>query len=322
MASGEQDWGNYWQGRASDEALVGVGVENNEKLAAFWRGQFEELPKDTKILDMACGAGSVLKHAHELGFTDLTGADISGDAIATLKNTLPEVRGVVAPADKTEFKDQAYGFVTSQFGFEYAGGRAQVLAAAREMARLICKGGQFTAICHIQGGGIEQEVSGHLREIGTIEKTQFISASKAVFNAAFAAEAAHTPRSKAAYDKAATSLARPRDELVAYITSKGGANDPMSALATHLYNGTLEMFKKRQAYALGDIIGWLDGMAAQITAYKGRMDSMKTAALSEYLAADILGEFTKLGFETRSLEKLYLVNDGKPAAWILSANLQ
>ncbi len=315
----EQDWSNYWQGRASGEALVGVGVENNEKLTTFWQDQFDGLPKDTKILDMACGAGSVLKHAHGLGFSELTGADISSDAIATLKTTLPTVIGVVAPADKTGLEEGAYAYVTSQFGFEYAGGRRQVLAAAREMARLICKGGRFTALCHIQGGGIEQEVSGHLQEIEQIERIGFGQAAGAVFKTAFAAEATPSQTTKEAYDKAAAKLATPRDELVAYISSKGGANDPMNALAAHLYNGTLEMFTKRRAYSLEDITGWLGGMSAQITAYRGRMQSMKAAALSEDLAQDILSEFKSAGFKIEPLDKMYLGTDEKPAAWILKA---
>jgi len=326
MASGnEQDWGNYWQGRASHEALVGVGVENNEKLASFWQEQFAGIPKDTKILDMACGAGSVLKHAHGLGFTALTGADISKDAITTLKTTMPNVQGVVAPADKTGLKDAAYGFVTSQFGFEYAGGRKQLLAAAREMARLTSKNGRFTALCHIKGGGIEQEVSGHLQEIDKIERTNFIAAAKAVFKAAFAAEIMPSQSTKNTYDKAAENLAGPRNQLVSYISAKNSSgsirsNDPMTRLATHLYNGTLEMFQKRRAYNLPDITGWLDGMSAQITAYKGRMQSMKTAALSEEMARAILAEFSVAGFDVQPLETLSLAANGKPAAWILRAN--
>lgn len=72
MTDNEHDWSNYWQGRnatdqASDEALVGVGIENDAKLSEFWQECFSELKPEYEVLDMACGAGSVLKHAKKNG---------------------------------------------------------------------------------------------------------------------------------------------------------------------------------------------------------------------------------------------------------------
>ncbi|MBN4055841.1 class I SAM-dependent methyltransferase [bacterium AH-315-J23] len=320
--SNKQDWGNYWQGRTADssgEALVGVGIEHNEKLATYWTACFDGLNKNSKVLDMACGAGSVLRHAKANGFTDLSGVDISHDAIASMQKEFPNAVGIVASVDATGLTDGRYDLVVSQYGFEYAGSNRQVMAAAHEMTRLVSNEGQFIALCHIKGGGIEQEVSGHLHDIKGLAKFGFITASKAVFLALDAAERTPTLTSKMAYEKATQALADPRDKLTAWIKTGQGSGSEIHRLGQHLYNGTIALFARRKAFSLADIMSWLDGMQNEIDAYKGRMQSMKQSALSEKDACNILSVFKDVGFATDKPEQFYLSGDDKPAAWILRA---
>jgi len=318
----KQDWGNYWQGRTADssgEALVGVGIEHNEKLAEFWTECFDGLDKNSKMLDMACGAGSVLRHAKANGFENLSGVDISNDAIAAMQNEFPHAAGVVRSVDATGLAGASYDLVVSQFGFEYAGSNRQVLAAAREMARLVSNNGQFIALCHIKGGGIEQEVNGHLRDIKDMTKLGFIAASKAVFVALDAAEKLPTPSTKIAYEKARQALSDPRDELTKWINKGQGGGSEIHKLGQHLYSGTVDLFTRRKAFSLTDITNWLDGMQSEIDAYKGRMQSMRQSALSEKDARNILSVFKDAGFETDKPEQFFLTGDKKPAAWVLRA---
>lgn len=315
----EQNWGNYWQGRRASEALVGVGVEHSTQLAQFWKSSFKGLKAETKVLDMACGAGAVLRHAHDLGINNLTGVDISKDAIKTMQAGLPTAVGVVSTVDNTGLTERSYDIVVSQFGFEYAGNDDDVLSCASEMARLIAPSGQFTALCHIVGGSIEQEVEGHLNDIAAIKQTGFIEAAKDVFTMAFAAEKHPGQESKLGYEKAVQNLAMPRDKLVAWIGEQQGASEQTVGLATHLYNGTLEMFSRRKAYSADDITGWLDGVAHEMQAYKGRMASMKQAALNKPQAAGIMNVFSEAGFSVEPPKTLSLETSGAPAAWILRA---
>lgn len=322
QAKNQQDWGNYWQGRAGNsagEALVGVGIEHNAKLAEFWTGCFEGLNKDSKILDMACGAGSVLRHANANGFTNLSGVDISGDAITAMKRIFPNAEGIVAPVDDTGCTGASYDLVLSQFGFEYAGSNRHVLAAAREMARLVADKGQFIALCHIKDGGIEQEVSGHLRDIKDMTKPGFITAAKALFIALDAAEKSPSLATKAAYEKATHNLANPRDKLAAWLDAGHSERSEIHKLGQHLYSGTIDLFTRRKAFSLTDIIGWLDGMQAEIDAYRGRMQSMKQSALSEKNTRNVLSVFKQAGYSIEKPEQLFLARDTQPAAWILRA---
>jgi len=324
----KQDWGNYWQGRTADssgEVLVGVGIEHNEKLAAYWTTCFNGMNKNSSVLDMACGAGSVLRHAKANGFTDLTGVDISKDAIAAMQKEFPNAEGIVAPVEATGLADGSYSLVVSQFGFEYAGSHRQVLAAAREMARLVSSDGQFIALCHIKGGGIEQEVNGHLRDIKDMTKFGFIAAAKAVFLALDAAEKTPSIATKTTYEKATQALVEPRDKLTVWINAGQGSGgevhkSEIHKLGQHLYNGTVELFTRRKAFSLADIIDWLDGMQKEIDAYRGRMQSMRQSALSEKDARNILSAFKDMGFVTENPEHFYLAGDNKPAAWVLRAS--
>ncbi len=315
----EQNWGNYWQGRTGNNvgaALVGVGIEHHEKLGAFWQDSFAGLDKHIPILDMACGAGSVLRYAHLNGFSNLSGVDISDAAIKAMQSEFPKAKGIVAPVDKTGLDPGRYGLVVSQYGFEYAGSEGQKLAAAKEMTRLLRPGGQFIALCHIKDGGIEQEVMRHLADIKLLVKTNFIPAAKAVFMAADQAEKTPTPGTIQIYQDAVKDLSNPRGRLTAWIGSGQGGSE-IHKLGQHLYSGTVDLFNRRKAYVLGDILGWLDGMQSEIDAYRGRMLSMKQAALSEKDVYKILEVFSQSGFEIEVPRKFYLQNTEKPAAWSL-----
>ena len=302
-ASNAQNWGNYWQGRAASEAgaaLVGVGVENDAQIAAFWDDILGPLPKDASILDLACGAGSVLRRAKACGLSNLTGVDISPDAITTLKAAFPDVTGVAAPADATGLDDAAFDMVASQFGFEYA----DVSKAAREAARLVKSGGQFVALAHIETGAIETEVTAQLSDARAITDTAFIPLAKALFKVDMSGG------SDADFEAALARFSPAQTELLEIAKRTGG-------LAEHLYRGTQTLYQGRVGYHLSDVEGWLDGMAAEIAAFTGRMESMRQASLSEDAAQAILDVFKTLGLNALPLDVLMLGTD--KVAWIIRA---
>ena len=101
-------WDNYWQGRASNvsgNALVEVGIENNHALKTFWLEIFKPLEKSAHIVDFACGAGSVLEHAFNLGFLNLSGVDVSQKALDVMLAKIPTANGICAPVNKIDQTD-------------------------------------------------------------------------------------------------------------------------------------------------------------------------------------------------------------------------
>jgi len=262
-------WSNYWQGR---------------------EGEF---------LDLACGAGTVLKQAAELGFTDLTGLDYSAEATRVLSAQMPDVKTVTASAAETGLESGAYTTIVSQFGLEYAGAEA----AFAEAARLLASGGRIETVMHMSGGAIEAEVKGHALHCATILHSQFIEKAAALFAGAYAAD-----RAKA--DGLMSQMMTARDQVSALV------KPDEQSLAAHLLGGTAQLWERRSAYKLEDVTGWLNGMKGEIEAYKARMDSMMRAALDGAMIETCTSLLREQGL-TVSFAPLSL--SGEPAAWTLSA---
>ena len=300
-----KDWGNYWQGRAASEAgaaLVGVGIETDAEISDFWAQRLGTFPKDAKILDLACGAGSVTRRAAVLGLTDVTGLDISEDAIATLKAEFPDVTGIVASADETGLPRDSFDVVASQFGFEYA----DAPKAAAEAARLLKTGGQFIALAHSQGSAIDAEVSRHERAANAVLESGFFAAAIDMFRADMSGA------SDAVFHKAAQAFSGPQAEVLTIAKGQGG-------LAAYLYQGTQKLFEQRRNYVLPDVVGWLEGMQGEITAYAGRMESMRRAALSRRDAEAVMHTLEAGGLIPQPLEQFTSKNSGDVIGWIISA---
>jgi len=300
MATDTTAWDNYWQGRAGDGAGALTGVEHDAELAAFWAGALADLDRGAPLLDLACGAGTVLKQAHALGFTGLTGADYAPGAIAALGEALPDVRGVVCSAANTSFEDGAFAAVVSQFGFEYAGAED----AAQEITRLVAPGGQFIALAHMAEGAIHEEVTGHHAHCRAIAESGYIQQSKTLFEKVFAGDVS-------AVEQAQTVMA-PAREVVFGLTIPG-----RPSLAAHLTQGAAKLWDDRAKYALRDINGWFDGVEAQRAAFEARMASMMVAAMDENQAKAVLDIFSKAGFNAGAPSTLQL--GGENAAWVLKA---
>ena len=319
------DWSNYWQGRTAvnaGDALVGgggVGIEQSTELADFWHSELHGFETDISVLDLACGAGSVLRHAHKMGFTNLAGIDISDAAIAAMQSTITGAIGIVGPVDKMPLKDNHYDLVVSQFGFEYAGEEKAVLNTAKEAVRILKPHGKFVAVCHIEGGGIDKEVGIHLAAINDLEATGFVQASKDFFIALNADETHPGDKNKQAFERASQALAAPRDALTKWLSQGLAGDEQIKQLGQHLFAGAADLFARRHAYALEDITGWLDGMQYEIDAYRGRMSSMQKAALNEKTCEAILDVFRQDGYEPLSPQSLHFGNETLPAAWILKA---
>ena len=300
-----QDWDNYWKGRSatdSGEALVAAGVETDVDLKHFWVNELSNFPKTSRVLDMACGAGSVLKHAHGIGFADLTGIDVSASAIQTLQSNLPDAKGIVGQTDKTGFDDQSFELVVSQYGFEYS----HIPATVSEIARLLTPGGAFIAMIHKTPGGIEAEVRANADASQSILKTGFIDVSRALF------EASMTSSDDKVFNAALDKFRPAQDALLVLARQQGG-------LAAHLYSGAQDLYNRRNAYDLADVHGWLDGMEGEISAYSGRMTDMLRAAQSKDDMAAITDMFTAEKFSCDTPEPFKSSSEGDDIGWVLRA---
>lgn len=320
--SHDKDWGNYWQGRAaksSGEALVGVGIEKSSELSNYWSRIFSALPKTTRIADFACGAGSALRHAHDAGLTELTGIDIAPDAIRVLKQAIPGVQGCVSPVHQTPFDNGSFDVIVSQFGFEYAGDYSNVLSTASEIIRLLVDGGRFEAIVHIKGGAIEQESQNSLASIKVVLGSQFIQRAQRMFEAVYAAEASATPEHQKRFMQSLVEMSQAEGRIIEWLKSSEAQGNEFTRFGLYLINSTREMFEHRGALQLMDCLSWLEKMEYEILAYRGRMESMIGAALTQEEAKGVMRLFNKQGFTAREPKPFSFDPAELPAAWMLSA---
>ena len=307
MTNGTEDWSAYWTGRGqAGEAFAGEGVETHPGLAAFWDEVFAEAVPGARVLDVACDAGSVLRRAQARGLTHLTGVDASGAALDVLARAVPGVETAEAPADALPFEADAFDLVTSQFGFEYAGE-----AAPGEMARVLAPGGRLTALVHLAGGAIEREVARAAEAADAVAVSGFVPAARALVEAEFGFRDGRA--SEAVVRAARTAFDAPQRALHA------ATRDHPSGIGQHLYAGFRQLYERRRAYDLADITRWLDGMAAELATFRGRMATMRAAVRGESAMAEIARRLEAGGLTAAAFVPFTLDGDEVPSAWRLTA---
>lgn len=278
-------WGSYWRNRAGRKTgapPVGVGIESAEELAAYWSNLFADGP-GLRILDLCCGAGAVTRHAMAAGLQDLVALDISAHAIEETRKEVPSVLGLVASADRIPLADHSVALVASQFGFEYA----DRLRAADEIGRVLKPGGAFHAFVHLKGGAIDAECRDHLARAEAIERSQYIPAVRAFYASVYAHDRAPSPERLARMDAAFERFSRAQNALVPEIQAGG--------IAAQLANGARQHYQRRHSYTEAQAMAWIDGFAAEIEAYAGRMRSMLEAAMAPDEASALLARIAPDG---------------------------
>ncbi len=315
-----QNWDNYWEGRSaqnSGNALLGVGIENNQVLTNFWEKIFKEVPKSTKLADFACGAGSVLSHANRLGLTDLTGLDVSTSAIDVLKTKIPNVVGVVGPVDKTPFELDSFDMIVSQFGFEYAGGAKKIILATNEMGRILKPEGKIALVTHIKDGAIAKECFGALDKISLIQQSGFFEVGADTFKSVYKAQKTSLPEDRQIAIQSMSNLNVNAAPIMAWLRTAGARQKEFGRFAYHLLESTHKLLLTYQKYTLGDCLSWLEAMHSEVQAYEGRMLSMTQAAIPESLIFEIRNNFINQGLRLSLPEKLFFKEGDLPAAWVL-----
>ena len=114
VSKNEKFWIDYGKAYTDKNAHGGMYKENLLKTRSKFYDIFKALGnKNVSILEAGCGSGLNLEVLNKLGFTNLSGIDISDYAIRTLKQKLPNVNTRVGTIREMPYEDEQFDVVFS-----------------------------------------------------------------------------------------------------------------------------------------------------------------------------------------------------------------
>lgn len=276
------------------------------------------MEKSTRVMDLACGAGSVLEHAHKLGFTNLTGVDVSQQALDVMLEKIPVARGICSQVDKLPQDQNSIDLIVSQFGVEYAGTRQKLHAAFQEMSRVLATKGRITIVAHAKNSVIYEGCSNSLEHAKLIDDSRFIETAKKTISSLHNNDREAAP---ATTQKLMESLNHSAEPIMAWLRNTDRSKNEFARFTYHLLESSHKLIANHAAYSKSESLNWFSGIEDEIEAYRGRMSSMTTAALSEVEISKLSEDLStgQNGLSFLPVEKLYFPPNKKLAAWVIRA---
>jgi ubiquinone/menaquinone biosynthesis C-methylase UbiE len=110
-----------------------------ERLGVF------ELPRDARVLDLACGSGEALHILHDAGFSRLYGVDVTADEQLARE---PWVEVKAGDASAIPYEDGFFDAVICMHSLHHLGGMEGIRRSLHESLRVLKPGGMLALIDH------------------------------------------------------------------------------------------------------------------------------------------------------------------------------
>ena len=168
-----EQWTRFWE-KGTPTTFFGNFDKNYDgKIAEFWNSQFEQVPDNGHILDLATGNGALAVlaagYAHQnqrnLRVTgiDYAKIDPAGLVLAELNSTIRDKLTFHSHRriEDTELSEKSVDLIISQFGFEYGEPEASVL----EASRILRQQSAIALVTHRRGSVIHRQSNDGLKEV-------------------------------------------------------------------------------------------------------------------------------------------------------------
>ncbi|HZF98142.1 MAG TPA: class I SAM-dependent methyltransferase [Pseudoxanthomonas sp.] len=144
----QQAWGAYWATGALHSCVTSYDGNYAGEIAKFWVKEFENLPKHSRVLDLATGNGAIPKllldiRGNEVQIDGVDASQISPRWLELEKHGRIRFWPKVW-MERLPFPDNTFDCVCSQFGIEYA----ERPAAWLEALRVLKTGGRLHCVLH------------------------------------------------------------------------------------------------------------------------------------------------------------------------------
>jgi SAM-dependent methyltransferase len=298
----KEAWSDYWRREGRDgEVFVDADRRKHPALGEFWRARFADAASGERVVDLASGAGSIF--ASLPGDLDMEryAVDLSTVALGLLRDRFPGTLVVAGAGDRLPFADHSFDHVVSQFGIEYAGH-----AAFAEAARLVRPGGRLTVLAHYRDGAIDARTAVELAGARFVEEQGFVDLAVELASATAQGPGPRYEAAVAAFVPAERALAQ-------------RARRDRQGVHVHLYAGFRQLYERRQHYALGDILDWLDGMRGELTKVTERLGAMHAAAMTRADLTAVEQALHGAGLCDVSTQPFTAATGQPPVAWYLAA---
>lgn len=298
----EDKWSEYWANESdAGECFVNKEGGKHPELKAFWTEQLQHLSSEkSKVIDVACGAGSIYRENENAQKLQFFALDFSFSATSRFHEAFPECSTVNASATHLPFLDNSFDVMVSQFGIEYAG-----IDAIINAPRVVKTGGKIVFLSHIEDGYIDAKNKAELEGIMLCHDIKFVEVAKRTVVAAFGDNISEKHQSLAAFMAIEPTLSQ-------------YAHTHQFGVHHHLYWGFRQLFTRRLNYQLNDITAWLDGVAKELVKSEMRLTEMRKAALSKQQIAEIRSGLRNSCMAV-DIMPFSLSGHSKPVAWKILA---
>jgi len=301
--SKQEKWSEYWQNEsASGEVFVDAQGNKHPQLAQFWSKEFGAFKHDAKIIDLACGAGSIFHAIDHHKYTRLTASDLSDVALQKLFKEISHIDTLCSSCSAMPCDDEAFDHVVSQFGIEYAGE-----AGFLEAARILNKGGSLLSLVHYRDGYIDYRNKNELSGVVVLTDSDFIGHA---IKAAIAFDSG---------DKNVIEAAVSEFMMVEPLVHKAVLAYPQG-MHVHAYNGSKQLLQDFSKYTLKDVITWLNNMQHELLKCKERLTDMRAVTFCEQRMQTLVHALGEADMYDISAVLLTLEGHDKAVGWILRAH--
>ena len=295
-------WSEYWNNQGiSGEVFVNKAGDRHPRLASYWQTQLSGAHATSKIIDLACGAGSVFADLGESHSYTLIGADLSTDALELLRERLPSAYVVSCALSQLPFPESSFDLVVSQFGIEYAG-----VESFADAGNLVASGGRIAILCHLEGGYIDTRNRGMLAGAQEVIESGFVERSVELVKAAFTGQSDLIQKAEAQFT--------PAQRRVSAILEQNP-----EGIHNHVYFGFKQLYERRAHYDVSDITNWLELLHPDVEKNILRLTQTREAACSEVEIKQVCRDFTKLGLRKVGYSPFFIPGNDLPIAWSITA---
>lgn len=313
-AVGLTAWENHWQ-KTNDTAAFEESTPLHNYLQTHWSNFLKQTispHNDTKLIDLACGKGTVSELAVSQGKAANTGrldihcVDASFSAVKNVAQRLSISAALQANCANLPYQNDSFDLVVSQFGIEYAPAHS-----AKEFARILKSSGRFASVIHYKNGAIYQDCNEKRKLIEKILSLNLFEKAQVAFTAGYAVVDGKLPPQ--VFQKADADFAPVIEQYKQVIIS---TNSEVKSLLIQILKDMGFMYENIASHSEQDVSDWLTSTKLEFINFKDRMSSMVNAAMDEEQICQMLAPFLAKGFTQTICERLSVDND-PPFAWFV-----